>query len=172
MGQTEVPGDDRLNPIAALRPGLATACGSLPHTDIDDAIALVLDVLGECPSAPSLPSRHPCEGMLGQAAAGMEGVAVAVDGSLVVAEPDHFDATAEAIGDELPADAFATALAFLDAVAARLPASPPALVKLQCTGPVTFGTALVAAGVSPRRAYPAAAVATRRRARALLAAAR
>jgi hypothetical protein len=48
----------------------------------------------------------------------------------------------------------------------------PAVVKLQCTGPVTLGSALVAAGVPPRRAFPLAAEATRKRARALVAAAR
>jgi hypothetical protein len=46
------------------------------------------------------------------------------------------------------------------------------VVKLQCTGPVTFGAALVAAGVPPRRAYRLASTATRLRARALVEAAR
>jgi hypothetical protein len=157
-------------PLTALRPGLATACGSLPHADPADAVALVLDVLGDCPAAPTLPARHPAEGMIGQAAAGIEGVVIEPDGTLSVAEPDSLDTGAADACGELPAEAFATTLAFLAATAQRRPA--PVAVKLQCTGPVTLGTALVAAGVPPRRAYPLAATATRKRARALVAAAR
>jgi hypothetical protein len=157
-------------PLRALRPGMATACGSLPHADPVAAIDLVLDVLGDCPAAPTLPARHPAEGMLGQAAIGIEGVTIEPDGSLSVADPDSLDRGAADGCGELPADAYATTLEFLAAIAAR--PSKPAVVKLQCTGPVTFGTALVAAGVPPRRAYPLAATATRKRARALVAAAR
>jgi hypothetical protein len=146
---------------------LATACGSLPHADADTAAALVLDALPGCPAAPSLPNRHPLEGMLGQAAAGIPGVSVAPDGTLVVAEPDGLDTGAAEACGELPDDAFGATFAFLDRVAAA-PERPPA-VKLQCTGPVTLGTALVAAGVPPRRAFPLAASATRKRARALVA---
>ena len=59
-----------MNHLSALRPGLATACGSLPHVDPGAAIDLVLDVLPGLPAAPALPQRHPDEGMLGQAASG------------------------------------------------------------------------------------------------------
>jgi hypothetical protein len=160
------------SPLAALRPGLATACGSLPHADRDAAAQLVLEVLGDCPAAPTLPNAHPAEGMLGQAATGLEGVVIGPDGGLVVADPDRLDPDAPGIGSgagDLPGDAFGATLAFLDRVAAS-PRRPP-LVKLQSTGPVTFGTALVAAGVAPRVAYRLAGVAAKRRARALVAAA-
>ncbi len=144
--------DAARSPLAALRPGLATACGSLPHADRDAAAALVLEVLGDCPAAPTLPNAHPAEGMLGQAAAGLEGVVIGPDGGLIVADPDALDPDAPGIGSgagDLPADAFGATLGFLDRVAAS-PRRPP-LLKLQSTGPVTFGTALVAAGVAPRR---------------------
>jgi hypothetical protein len=158
------------NHLHALRPGLATACGSLPHDDVETAVDLVLDALPGLPAVPTLPNRHAGEGMLAQGAWGMGGVTVADDGSLVVDDPDAVDADAIGDGaDDLPVEPFVAAIAMLDALAARRWRGP---VKLQATGPVTLGTALVAAGVAPRRAYPAAAAAARRRARALVAAAR
>jgi hypothetical protein len=168
--QGEVSGDQPLRPVAALRPGLATGCGSLPHTDVAVAVELVLDALGDCPSAPSLPNRHPAEGMIGQAAFGMAGVSIAADGALVVDDPDELDPEAPGIDDTLPPEAFGATLAFLDHLAAT--GARPDVVKLQCTGPVTLASALIAAGVPPRRAQPAANAAARRRAKALVAAAR
>lgn len=159
-----------MNHLQTLRPGLATACGSLPHADPAAAVDLLLESIPGLPAAPALPNRHPSEGMLGQAAAGMRGVEIGPDGSLVVTDPDGI--AADGIGDgadDLPVEPFASTLAFLDALSARRWQDP---VKLQVTGPVTLGTALVAAGVAPRRAFPVAAAATRRRARSLLAAAR
>lgn len=157
------------NHLLALRPGLATTCGSLPHADVDAAIDLLLDTVAGLPAAPTLPNRHGAEGMLGQAASGMGGVTVLPDGSLA-AEPDAVDGdTVGDLADDLPAEAFASTLDFLDALHARQWMGP---VKLQHTGPVTLGTALVAAGVAPRRAYPAAGVAVANRVRALVDAAR
>lgn len=167
-------GDERVEqasrPANALHAGMATGCGSLPHDDVAAAIELVLEVHPSCPAAPSLPRRDPREGMLGQAAAGLAHIATAPDGSLVVDDPDLVDPGLADAADQLPADAFGATLAFLDAVGRR-PDAPQA-IKLQITGPVTFGMGLVAAGVAPRRAFPLAAVATRTRARALVAAAR
>lgn len=165
------------NPLAALRPGLATGCGSLPHTDVDDAADLLLVTQPDCPAVPALPNRHRSEGMLGQAAAGIVGIDVTDDGGLVVTgggDPDGLDPdAASAIADDaLPTEAFAATIAFLDRLAALPPAERPPVLKLQCTGPVTLGAALVAVGVPPRRAYPIAATATRRRARALVTVAR
>jgi hypothetical protein len=159
-----------VNHLHALRPGLATACGSLPHDDPVAATDLLAGTLGGLPAAPSLPNRHPAEGILGQGAAGMAGVAVGAAGELVVDDPDAVDADAVGDGaDDLPADSFASTIDFLDALGERRWRGP---VKLQCTGPVTLGMALVGAGVAPRRAFPAAGAATRRRARALVAAAK
>lgn len=158
------------NHLLALRPGMATACGSLPHADPVEAVELLLETVGGLPAAPSLPNRHPAEGMLGQGAWGIGGVRVAEDGALVVEDPDAVDA--EPVGDgsgDLPEVPFGSLLDFVDDLAARRWKGP---VKLQLTGPVTLGSALVAAGVAPRRAYPAAALAARRRARALVATAR
>ncbi len=153
------------NRLHALRPGLATACGSLPHVDAAEATGLLLDTVPALPAAPALPNRHPAEGMLGQAALGMAGVTVRADGGLDV-EPDEVGDLDD--GDALPREAFGSTIDFLDDLAGRRWTGP---VKLQCTGPVTLGTALVAAGVAPRRAFPAAGAAVQARARALVAAA-
>jgi hypothetical protein len=158
------------NQLHALRSGLATACGSLPHTDVADATALLLETVGGLPAAPTLPRRHPAEGMLAQGAWGMTGVVVDDHGALVVDDPDLVGADDIGDGaDDLPAEPFAATLGFLDALADRRWRGP---LKLQLTGPVTLGTALVAAGVAPRRAFPAADMAARRRVRSLVAVAR
>ena len=80
-------------------PGLATACGSLPHADVADATELLLDTVPR-PARPRrrLPNRHPAEGMLGQAASGMTGRRSSTDGgALVVADPDAVGA--DDVGD-------------------------------------------------------------------------
>jgi len=155
--------------VSALRPGLATACGSLPHTDPTEATELVLDALPGLPAAPTLPRRHPSEGMLGQAAWGLGGVTVAPDGSLIV-DSDGLDREAAGVDDEhLPFEPYGATASFLDALEARHWAGP---VKLQCTGPVTLGVGLVSAGAAPRDAFPAASAAVRRRVRAIVAEAR
>lgn len=148
-----------------LEPGLATAVGSLPHRDPAAAVALVLDLLPDLPAAPSLPRRSPLEGMLGQAAAGVPGVALRADGSLAV-DPTRLDPDGTTAGG-VDGPGFACLRAFLAAVAGR---TGP--VKLQLTGPVTFGVALARAGAPGERAFPVAAAAVRARARAVLAAAR
>lgn len=168
MADRQGTGGKARNHLQVLRPGLATTCGSLPHASLDEAADLLLGAVPDLPAAPTLPNRHPDEGMLGQAAAGMTGVAVDAGGGLVVVDPDAVDAGG--VGDgagDLPSEAFASVLGFLDLLARRRWRGP---VKLQCTGPVTLGAALVSAGVAPRRAFPAAGAATRRRARALVAA--
>lgn len=162
-----------MNASSVLHPGQATACGSLPHTDLDAAVALVLDALPSLPAMPSLPNRDPVEGMLGQVAWGMAGVVVGPDGRLEV-DPDLVDPDgridANGVDDDgLPIEAFRSAVAFLDALAAG---RHRGAVKLQLAGPVTLGTALVRAGAAPRRAFPAAGAVVRARARALIAATR
>jgi hypothetical protein len=148
---------------------MATACGSLPHVDAGEAIDLVLDSLPGLPAAPALPARHPAEGMLGQAAWGLGGVVVGDDGGLLV-DTEVLDRDASGVDDAaLPAEPFGATLAFFDELELRRWTGP---VKIQCTGPVTLGSALVAAGAAPRDAFPAAAAAVRRRARALVSDAR
>jgi hypothetical protein len=149
--------------------GTATSIGSLPHTDPAAAAAFVLEAQPRLPAAPSLPNRTRHETMLGQAAWGVEGVEVDACGTVVVARPRALDPEAP-LGDEPCAgDAFAGFRAFLDAVTAARRIGP---IKIQMTGPVTFGVALHRAGVGRDRAFAVAASAVHRRASALVSAAR
>ena len=129
-----------------LTAGAATGIGSLPHTDPRAAADFVLERLPDLPAIPSLPRRSPAESMLGQAAAGVPGVAVSDAGFLVIDRP-RLDPEGE-IDTDLDHDAFGGFRAFLAAAAGlRQP------VKWQLAGPVTLGVALVHAGAPARLAF-------------------
>ena len=140
----------------ALPVGLATGIGSLPHADVDEAIAFVLEHQPRLPAAPSLPRRAGAEGMIAQAAWGITGVSVLPDGSLLVDEgvvdPGQ-PLTDLGVGGE----PFVGLRAFLAAMSGR---TTP--IKLQITGPVTLGIALHACGVDARKAFAVAANAVER----------
>ncbi len=136
------------NPVLA--PGIATGIGSLPHTDPVVAAAVVLDALPELPAAPQLPARDPREGMLAQWLVALPEVAVAPDGTFSVDGVSNL-----APSCRFTPDAHGGLLAFLDVAATR--AVVPVRVKVQLTGPLTLGTALVAAGVPERHAFRRAA---------------
>lgn len=142
--------------------GTPTAIGSLPHHDSVDAVAFVLEHLPELPAAPSLPARDPREAMIAQAAWGITGVEVGVDGSLTV-DPSALDPEAPLGDPTLSGPPFVTLQTFLAAVAGRTDA-----LKVQLTGPVTLARALAAAGAEPAVAVAAAGTAVRARARALV----
>lgn len=146
--------------VAGLTPGTVTSIGSLPHRDPDVAADFVLRHSRVLPAAPQLPRRTPLEGMVAQAARGIEGVTVRPDGSLAVV-PGLEAGTP--IRPSFDGASHAGLLAFLSAAAGRTGA-----VKLQLTGPVTLGTALVEAGADPEVAYPLAASAVRAEGGALL----
>jgi len=143
-----------LSDQAFLRPGGVTSIGSLPHRDADAAAQFVLKHSPTMPAAPQLPRRSALEGMVAQAARGIPGVTVDRSGALTVD------------GDALDPDAEVTAmfdgaghgglLAFLSHVAGRT-----APVKIQLTGPITLGCALVSGGADPADAFPVAARAVR-----------
>jgi methionine synthase II (cobalamin-independent) len=150
----------------ALPAGMATGIGSLPHEDVDEAVAFVLEHQPRLPAAPSLPRRSGVEGMIAQAAWGITGVSVLPDGSLLVDE--GVVDPAEPLTDlGVGGEPFVGLRAFLAAVAGR---TGP--IKLQITGPVTLGIALHAVGVPAARAFAVAANAVEARAREVLAVAR
>src|SRR5262245_35293489 len=145
--------------------GIASTIGSLPHGDVDEAVAFVLGSQPRLPAAPSLPRRSPVEGMIAQAAWGIAGVLVLPDGSLLVDEAAiHPD---EPVDGGLDGEPFVGLRAFLAAITGRV-----APFKVQLTGPVTLGLALHAVGVSRERAFAVAAKAVSTRTRAVLQAAR
>lgn len=142
--------------------GLATSIGSLPHTDPLAAAELVLERQRRLPAAPSLPNRAGVEGMIAQAAWGIDGVQVLPDGSLQVDEP-ILDPKAPLTDAGIDGAPFVSLRSFLGAASGRR--GP---MKLQLTGPVTLGLALHAAGVPARRAFAVAGAAVRARAKALV----
>jgi hypothetical protein len=142
--------------------GLSTGIGSLPHVDPTDAVEFVLRHAPRLPFAPSLPARSRREGMVQQAAAGVAGVEVRPDGSLVI-DDAGLDPEAPVDPSAFAGDAYVGLRAFCTAMADR-----DGPIKLSLTGPVTFGVALHAAGVEPGLAIRVAGAATVRRARLLL----
>lgn len=141
--------------------GPATLVGSLPHTEPEAAVRFVLERFPELPSAPALPRREPRERMLAQAAWGIAGVAVSRGGRLSV-DHDALDPDAP-LRSGLGATPFDTTRSFLGGIADR-----HGPVKLQLTGPVTLGLALLAAGAPTLLAFRVAEAAVRARATALL----
>jgi len=91
--------------------------------------------------------------MVAQWATALPEVRVDADGSIALASP-HSDAPPVAQFDE---HAHGGLLTFLD-VAGALEAPPPR-VKVQCTGPLTLGTALARTGMPPDQAFRRAAAA-------------
>src|SRR5437763_14224264 len=139
--------------------GIATSIGSLPHSDAREAAAFVLATHPDLPAAPQLPRRSPRERMPAQAAAGIDGVTVDANGDVRITHPLRADAQAVATFDE----GWGGMLAFLDVAGGR---RQP--VKLQLTGPVTLGLALLHAGADASVAFRVAARAVAARAAALV----
>jgi hypothetical protein len=142
--------------------GLATSIGSLPHTDPRAAATFVLERQPRLPAAPSLPMRSGMERMIAQAAWGIAGVTVLADGSLE-ADVAAIDPTEPLTDPGIDGEPFVGLRAFLGAVAGRR--TP---IKLQLTGPLTLGIALLSLGVPARRAFAVAGAAVRARALALV----
>ncbi len=128
--------------------GIATGIGGLPHRDAGEAAAFSLREM-ELPAIPSLPRRSPAESAVAQAMVGMQGITVGQYGSLSV-HPDQVDPLAPVVTD-LHHDAYAGFRAFLEAAQGR-----QGWVKWQFIGPVTFGMALVRAGVPMSEAFESA----------------
>ena len=143
--------------------GAVTSIGSLPHATADDAVRFVLRHVPELPAAPSIPAHQPLEGMLAQVGWGVPGVVVGADGSLSVPDPRRLDPAASPADPELSGRPYGTLRTFLRAVAER---RDP--IKLQLTGPVTFGLALIEAGAPADVAFAVAARAVSARASGLV----
>jgi len=151
--------------VLDLQHGVASSIGSLPHTDPRAAATFVLERHPRLPAAPSLPNRSGMERMVAQAAWGIAGIKVLADGSLEL-EDTRLDPRAPLTSAGIDGEPFVGLRAFLGAVAGRR--TP---IKLQLTGPVTLGIALLNLGVPAARAFSVAGSAVRARARALVAAA-
>lgn len=148
----------------ALPAGAATSAGSLPHLDREEAIAFVLDRTPLLPAAPTLPGIDPLELMIPQSLWGVTGVRVGADGTISVPDPHALDPEAPLADRSLGDRPFASWRRFLEAVSGRT-----APIKLQLTGPITVGLALVDAGVADSVAFAVAGAAVATRAQDLLA---
>jgi hypothetical protein len=135
-----------------LVPGTATAIGSLPHRNAHAAASLVLRCVPDLPAAPQLPRRTPLEGAIAQWASAVPGVSVHSDGTIAIGE-HGVDPTAP-IAPTFTPEAHGALLTFLEVAAAQSP--PLRRVKVQVTGPLTLGVALVDAGVPTAVAFPLA----------------
>jgi hypothetical protein len=132
---------------AQLSSGIVTGMGGLPHRDAGEAAAFVLRHM-ELPAIPSLPRRSPAEGSIAQAMVGMQGVTVGQYGSIAV-DATMVDPLAPVVTD-LDNDAFVGFRTFLEQARSVGHTGP---VKWQFVGPVTFGIALMRAGVPMSEAF-------------------
>ena len=148
-----------------LRVGTASAIGSMPHRQVDAAVSVSMAACADLPAAPSLPALDPREGMVSQGAWDLRGVEIGADG--VVRVVGDLDPTDPFVGEpSIDGPAFGGLRAFLHANRHR---TGP--IKLQLTGPVTLGLALIEAGAPADRAFATAGSAVAIRARTMLEAA-
>jgi methionine synthase II (cobalamin-independent) len=131
-----------------LPPGVATGIGSLPHRELGAAVEFVLRTAPQLPYVPTLPRRHPAEGMLAQLAVGVPGVGIDETGGLVI-RPGAVQL--DTVTADLDHPAYGGLQAFLAEARGRR-----GEVKWQITGPLTFGVALVAGGVEAELAFEVA----------------
>jgi hypothetical protein len=156
-GTTRGLNRDNLRPPAgAVAPPrcAALAVGSLPYRDAAEAIRLIFEQTPVIPAWPQLPRRSFLESMYVQFTEGMPGLLVDRDNERVTAEADprteEISEFLEKIEQNDPdlfpiSDAYAAGLtAFRAALSERTECDgPPAFVKGQVTGPVSFGLTIL-----------------------------
>lgn len=132
---------------------LATAVGSMPHSDPEAAVQLISDTLSTAPHAPQLSRAHVREQMWLQCTEGLPRFRVDLENLRYffdtsgdpVAEVEQFFAEYLQIVDGGPADGFAIGPlygigihAFLESL--RNQGTKRPFIKVQVTGPFSFGT--------------------------------
>jgi len=137
---------------ALLVPGLATGIGSLPGSDAARAVEMVLAETPRLPFVPQLPNRSPREGMLAQWLEVLPEVTVAPDGAIVVDR----DAASGAPTITIDPASHSGLVALL--AAARGREEEFGRIKVQMTGPLTLGVALMRAGLPSALAFERAKV--------------
>ncbi|MGB3195343.1 MAG: hypothetical protein WBC39_08665, partial [Phycisphaerae bacterium] len=132
----------------------ATGIGSLPHTDVDEAVEAVFTSAPDLPYWPQLPKVSPKEGMNEQALAGLPGLRVE-DGKLRHVQDEAFFLDVEKIFAAYEAgDAAAAAIPGESACAfepfcAAVRQRGVAQAKGQIAGPITVGMAVLGEDGNP-----------------------
>lgn len=141
--------DRQMNPPRCM----ATMIGSLPHTDPQEAVRLVLEHLDEAPIWPELPRRSFLEGMVHSHTQGLPGLVVDPQARKLFVDTDR-DCSAELAafyekalaaepGGDLSAFSVApTHASALEVAAGAMQGRHFPCVKTQCIGPVSFGLQL------------------------------
>ena len=142
--------------------GITSGIGGLPHRDAAEAAVFSLKSM-DIPAIPTLPRRSPAEGPVPQAMVGMQGITIGQYGSISV-DAALVDPLASIVTD-LQHDAFVGFRTFLDVAQGYT-----GWVKWQFVGPITFGMALMRAGVPISEAFESAVRCIRDRVQTLMAA--
>ncbi|MGK5090085.1 hypothetical protein WDW86_21245 [Bdellovibrionota bacterium FG-2] len=147
--------------------GLTTGIGSLPHHNIDAALAFSFKM--GIPFLPQIPIRNPWEFMIAQALEGLPGLQVDRDGSITL-NPDIWNAHAHALEGRLnkaltddgfletfePSSATSSSWQpFLWELEEQASAFPQRLAKIQIAGPLTSQWALRFTDGTPADREPA-----------------
>ncbi|MBI2917015.1 MAG: methionine synthase [Chloroflexi bacterium] len=124
--------------------GLATAIGSLPHTDPEAGCALMRRHLPEIPLWPQLPRRSPLENMYAQYSRAFPGVQVGDDRVWVDRALDLTEGLARILADSEAGQVSGYGLtpqyaAGFGAFLERVQGGPLVAAKGQVTGPVSWG---------------------------------
>ncbi|MEE8442881.1 MAG: methionine synthase [Dehalococcoidia bacterium] len=123
--------------------GLATAVGSMPHTDPDEACSLILRYLPEIPVWPQLPNRSFNENMYVQFSEGLPGVVI-TDNRIYVDNREDLSNSLEALYTAYLEDAVDRSQVGKDYAAGlhafvEMGAKKALAVKGQVIGPISFG---------------------------------
>ena len=116
---------------------MPTAIGSMPHTDLEPALALVSAYLQDVPAWPQLPRRTPSEGMVAQVIKGLPGIQQRGEAYEVTSEEALLEALQAPGHWKMSSDVASGFWAFLNQFQ-----GPSRAVKGQIVGPVTLGLSL------------------------------
>jgi methionine synthase II (cobalamin-independent) len=133
----------------------ATGIGSLPLTDVNEAVAAVFADCPDLPYWPQLPRRAKAEGMTEQTLAGLPGLGVGEDGRLRLVQDEAFFLDVERLlaayetGDTAPAALRPESAAAFEPFTLAVSTHDVAEAKGQIAGPVTVGMALLGEDGNP-----------------------
>ena len=128
--------------------GRATGAGSLPFTDVSEALNVMFASSPDLPYWPQLPQLSLNEGMNEQVSEGMPGLTVREGKRVIVMDDDFFVAVEELFANHESGNTDAGAIspeygAALEPFFAAVKDHPADEAKAQISGPVTFGMSIL-----------------------------